>query len=271
MTGDPHQNHDDLARALADAEAGLTSQQPAVAGWGLAVRRRAQRQRTTAIAAAAALAVAFAAVAGTALSAADGPDNLVARNASPSPDPQEPTPAPQPSVEPTPAPTAIVAASPVAPPRSSPTPATEPEPTPEARSAAPSALAPSYPPYGTQKITVTAQVSDTRPQAGTEVTVEAVATGRAEHPPFLQGPRIDDSGPGWVVGACPAPEDKSPPPAQDQRASKTVKHTFETPGRHTMAFRADSACSYYRGSDEITIVFDVQPSAAATSSPAPSA
>jgi len=125
--------------------------------------------------------------------------------------------------------------------------------------AEPAPPAPSYPPYGNQDIVLTARVSDLRPQAGQEIVVEVVATGRAEHEPFLQGPRIDDSGSGWIAGSCAAPEDPSPPPARDQRVAKTVRHTFDEPGRHTMEFRADSACSYYRGSDQITVVIDVQP------------
>ena len=39
----------------------------------------------------------------------------------------------------------------------------------------------------------------------------------------------------------------------------TVRHTFDTPGRHTLTFRADSACSYYQGFDELVVVVEVQP------------
>jgi hypothetical protein len=118
---------------------------------------------------------------------------------------------------------------------------------------------PTWPPYGTQQIRIDARPSDPTPAVGDEVVVEVIVTGNADRDPFLQGPRVDDSDPGWIAGSCPAPAEGSPPPARPQTLRKTFRLTFDTPGRHEVAFRADSSCSYYHGDAEHVLVLDVQP------------
>lgn len=256
MTDNPQDRSGDaLQRAMGRAEAGLAAEQPHVPDWAGPVRRRLRRRRAAAAGAAVAVALGLVGAAATAIAGPDRADSLVA--AAPS---DSPTLLPSASAAPLPepkqaSPTLRAAAS------APPAPPTEPVPVPQGPQpqADLASSEPAYPPYGSQDIVLTARVSDARPQVGQEITVEVVATGRAEHEPFLQGPRIDDSGPGWIAGSCAAPGDPSPPPAREQRVAKTVRHTFDEPGRHTMEFRADSACSYYRGSDQLTVVIDVQP------------
>ena len=257
MTGGPHQEPRDLARVLAAAEASLAEQQPVVQAWGASARRRGRRRRHVVLGVAATVTLVLAAI-GTGLATALSPDDPVADALTASPSGEASSASLGPSVVAAPDVSASATTSAVATPTSSPaatgggTPSSS-----QRETARPSK---SYPPYGTQDIVVTAKTSDSSPQVGEEVIVDVLATGRAETPPFLQGPRVDDSGPGWVVSSCvaPGPDAESPPPARDQTVSKTVTYTFDTPGRHTLTFRADSACSYYRGSDELTVVFEVR-------------
>lgn len=171
--------------------------------------------------------------------------------------------------------TVLPAAAPAEPsPTAEPTPVPRPTPTSTAGPSTagaegrPSSSAePSYPPYGSQDIEIQAVAAE-QAVVGQEWVLEVTVTGFAEKQPFLQEPRYDGDGPGWVVGACARPVSSSPPPARAQTVRRTFRHTFDTPGRHEVLLRAESGCSYYRGMDELLLTVDV---AAAGPAPSPTA
>lgn len=245
------------ARAVRETVDSLSARQPGVSDWPSQVRQRVARHRTqrTAAAAVAVVITAGGVAVGAAAAVSDRPDALVA-----GPGPAVTASAPQPSASPA-APSASSPPSTTSNPTPAPTAPTAPtapslapvEPTPEAQPER------TWPPYGTQQIRIDSRPSNPTPAVGEELVVEVTVTGNADREPFLQGPRIDNSGPGWIAGSCPAPAEGSPPPARPQTLRKTFRHTFDTPGRHELAFRADSSCSYYRGEAEHVLIVDVQP------------
>ena len=89
--------------------------------------------------------------------------------------------------------------------------------------------------------------------------VEITVTGNGDSEPFLQEPVYPgEGGAGFVVFGCAAPEDPSPPPRREHRFTRTFAHTFRDAGRHEVLLRAESACSYYRGLAEQTVVVQVR-------------
>lgn len=252
---------DATARSVREAVEGLADQQPHVSDWPAAIRRRVARRRARRSGTAGVLVAA--AVAAVAVGAGALPTNrsdaLIAGTADASPPPSRlPTPSTAPPATAPPSAAPSPAATAYAPPATA-----EPEPMRTDVEAPARTAAPSWPPFGTQQIRIDARPSDSSPVVGEELVIEVTVTGNADRQPFLQGPRIDDSGPGWIVGACPPPDrdsSGSPPPAQPQTLRKIFRHTFDQPGRHELAWRADSSCSYYRGDAEHVLVVDVQPS-----------
>lgn len=242
----------------------LVAGQPAVADWPGQVRgvlRARRRRHAVALGAAAALVVGLGA---TALASADRDQRLVVAAPSPtSSEPSEGSAAPTPGATTEPASTTSPAPEPSpAPSPAEPDPSPSLAPSPNARpSHEPSPAAPSYPPFGTQDIEIVVSLPAAAPVAGQEWGFGFVVTGFADREPFVQGPRFDDEGPGFIVGACPPspPGGESPPPAREQRVERTARHVFETPGRHVVEIVADSACSYYRGQANERFTVEVAP------------
>ena len=258
----------DRLRRLMDEVVG---EPPVVADWSGQVRRavavrRRRHQALTAAAAVAVLAVAASAVVLT--SAPTRSDSLVgAVDPSPSPVATATASAPAPEAEPT------ADAVPVQ--TAQPEPSTEPSPAPvveaPASPAPQSEPEPTYPTSGTQVIEITAQGRPDRPTVGQEWVLDVTATGSADKP-FLQDACYDGGQCRKVAFSC-APRDAnySPPPPRPGKVERTFRHTFTTPGRHEVQLKAESACGYYHGSDELVLVVQVDERPPPTPSPSPSA
>lgn len=264
---------DEEARAALLVQAAVTSLQavqPAAGDWVSSVRQTVRRRRTGRVVAASAAAVVGVVVvsAGARPFLHEPREALLAGPAvvspSPSPAPSSLTPSPAPST-PSPTPAAATPApsqqsEPSAEPGQSPLSAVATPAGPAGPASGPPTGEASWPAHGTQDIEIDVALSDPTPQVGEELVLQVTVTGQADRKPFLQGPRVDDSGPGWVVGSCVS-EPGSPPPARSQTLTRTFRHTFDSPGRHEVAFRADASCSYYYGEAERTVVVDVGPAA----------
>lgn len=113
-----------------------------------------------------------------------------------------------------------------------------------------------YPPSNSQTITI--RVLTPEPAVvGRPWPITVSASGLADREPFLQV-RFDDEDKLLMIYNCAA-TDSSPPPATVQHTKQSFQHVFQTPGRHEVQLRADSACSYYQGEETLTVVVDVAP------------